>query len=70
MQLQFDIRFEKTITKHSWKGIFDACEVIVGITMGLLNIALNIHVIIILLNVLMRKQQKMRKNDRNWKKKK
>ena len=31
-----------------------------GITMGLLNAALNIHVVIILMNVLLRKQQKMR----------
>ena len=37
--------------------------------MGLLNIALNIHVIIIIMNVLLRKQQKMRENGRNWDKK-
>ena len=41
------------------KRTFDVDDVTDGITMGLLNAALNVHVVIILMNVLFRKQQKM-----------
>ena len=50
------------------KSTFDVDDVTDGITMGLLNAALNIHVVVILMNVLLRKQQKMRENDRYWEK--
>ena len=46
------------------KSIFDACDVTDSITMGLLNTALNIHIVIILIDVILRKQQKIRKNDK------